>query len=170
MTAKATGHYTLKPDGLYLQFDRLFHAPIEEVWFSLTNRTAMQAWIGTYTGRPETGGVRFRMGFEGEEGEWQNVSILECGPPYRFLADSGPGPTGIRVFAHLREAGGMTTLTFGQKLPNPSDAAQMGPGWDYYLDRLMAAHAGRMMPEWEHYYPTLARHYEELHVPADAKR
>ncbi|HVL60646.1 MAG TPA: SRPBCC domain-containing protein, partial [Microbacterium sp.] len=82
MTAKATGHYTLKPDGLYLQFDRLFHAPIEEVWFSLTNPTAMQSWIGTYTGRPETGGVRFRMGFEGDEGEWQNVSILECGPPY----------------------------------------------------------------------------------------
>ena len=54
MTAKATGHYTLKPDGLYLQFDRLFHAPIEDVWFSLTNPTAMQAWIGTYTGRPET--------------------------------------------------------------------------------------------------------------------
>ena len=52
MTAKATGHYTLKPDGLYLQFDRLFHAPIEEVWFSLTNPTAMQAWIGTYTGGP----------------------------------------------------------------------------------------------------------------------
>ena len=99
MTAKATGHYTLKPDGLYLQFDRLFHAPIEEVWFSLTNPTAMQAWIGTYTGRPETGGVRFRMGFEGEEGEWENVSILECAPPHRFMADSGPGPTGIRVFA-----------------------------------------------------------------------
>ena len=33
----------------------------------------------------------------------------------------------------------------------------------------MAAHAGRTMPEWEHYYPTLARHYEELHVPAAAK-
>ena len=167
MTAKATGHYTLKPDGLYLQFDRLFHAPIEEVWFSLTNPTAMQAWIGTYTGRPETGGVRFRMGFEGEEGEWQNVSILECAPPHRFLADSGPGPTGIRVFCHLREAGGMTTLTFGQKLPNPADAAQMGPGWDYYLDRLMAAHAGHADARvGARTIPALAGHYEELHVPA----
>ena len=45
----------------------------------------------------------------------------------------------------------------------------MGPGWDYYLDRLMAAHAGRPMPEWEHYYPALAEHYQELHVPAGAK-
>ena len=92
MTAKATGHYTLKPDGLYLQFDRLFHAPIEEVWFTLTNPTAMQAWIGTYTGRPATGGVRFAW-VEGEEAEWQNVSILECGRALPLPRRLGPGPT-----------------------------------------------------------------------------
>ena len=89
MTAKPTGHYALKSDGLYLQFDRLFYAPIEDVWYSLTNPTAMQAWIGTYTGSPATGGVRFKMTFE-EGDEWQNVSILECQPPHRFLADSVP--------------------------------------------------------------------------------
>lgn len=168
MTAKATGHYMLKPDGLYLQFDRLFHAPIEDVWFSLTNPTAMQAWIGTYTGRPATGGVRFMMTFE-DNPEWQNVSILECDPPHRFLADSGPAPTGMRVFCHLVEGGGMTTLTLGQRLPNPADAASMGPGWDYYLDRLAAARASRPMPAWEEYYPALSRFYQELPVPDGAR-
>src|SRR4029453_17500425 len=128
MTAKPTGHFTLKPDGLYLQFDRLFHAPIEEVWFALTNPTAMQAWIGTYTGRPETGGVRFRMTFEGEGAEWENVSILECDAPHRFLAHSGEGATAMRVFCHLREAGGMTTLTFGQRLPRCPGPAGGGSG------------------------------------------
>jgi uncharacterized protein YndB with AHSA1/START domain len=169
MTAKPTGHFTLKPDGLYLQFDRLFHAPIEDVWFSLTNPAAMQSWIGTYTGRPETGGIRFRMTFEGEDAEWENVSILECAPPHRFLADSGPGPSGVRVFCHLVEGGGMTTLTLGQRLPDPADAATMGPGWDYYLDRLMCARAGRPMPAWEEYYPAFASHYREIPVP-DAAR
>jgi uncharacterized protein YndB with AHSA1/START domain len=169
MTAKATGHYTLKPDGLYLQFDRLFHAPIEDVWFSLTNPTAMQAWIGTYTGRPETGGIRFRMTFEGDAGEWQNVGILECDPPHRFLAHSGEGATAMRVFCHLREAGGMTTLTFGQRLANPTEAATMGPGWDYYLDRLAASRLGRELPDWDQYYPALAEHYQELHVPEGAR-
>ena len=168
MTAKPTGHYTLKPDGLYLQFDRLFHAPIEDVWFSLTNRNAMQAWIGTYTGRPETGGVRFRMTVE-EGAEWQDVSILECAPPHRFLADSGPGPKGMRVYCHLVEGGGMTTLTLGHRLQNPADAATMGPGWDFYLDRLSAARAGRPLPQWEQYYPAFAPHYRELRVP-DAAR
>lgn len=169
MTAKPTGHYTLKPDGLYLQFDRLFHAPIEDVWFSLTNPTAMQSWIGTYTGRPQTGGVRFRMTAE-EGSEWENVSILECQPPHRFLADSGPGPSGIRVFCHLVEGGGMTTLTLGQRLQNPADAASMGPGWDYYLDRLAAARSGRPLPEWEQYYPVFSSHYKELSIPDGARR
>ena len=169
MTAKPTGHYELKPDGLHLQFDRLFHAPIEDVWFSLTNPAAMQAWIGTYTGSPATGAVRFRMSAE-ENPEWQNVSILECAPPHRFVADSGPAPAGIRVFCHLKEAGGMTTLTFGQRLHVPADAATMGPGWDFYLDRLTAARAGRALPEWEQYYPAFAPHYRELPVPTGVVR
>lgn len=169
MTAKPTGHYTLKPDGLYLQFDRLFHAPIEDVWFSLVNPGAMPAWIGTYTGSPSTGGVRFRMNAEegAEAGEWQNVSILECAPPHRFLADSGP--EGIRVFCHLVEGGGMTTVTLGQRLASPSDAASVGPKWDYYLDRLAAVRAGRALPTRDQYEPALTMHYRDMHVP-DAAR
>lgn len=168
MTAKPTGHYVLKADGLYLQFDRLFHAPIEHVWHSLTNPNAMRAWIGTYTGRPATGGVRFLMEAEGAT-EWQNVSILECAPPHRFIADSGDGPTGIRVFCHLVERGGMTTLTLGQRVKDGSDAASIGPGWDYYLDRLIAARSGADMPEWDTYYPGFSPHYLELAIPAAAK-
>lgn len=172
MTAKPTGHYALKPDGLYLQFDRLFHAPIEDVWFSLTNATAMQAWIGTYTGRPATGGVRFMMTAEvelGAEPEWEDVAILECAPPHRFLADSGSGPTAMRVFCHLVEGGGMTTLTLANRLQSPADAASMGPGWDWYLDRLVAARARREMPAWETYYPAFSPYYRDLHVPAAAR-
>src|SRR5690349_16687212 len=121
MTAKPTGHYVLKADGLYLQFDRLFHAPIEDVWYSLTNPNAMKGWIGTYTGSPATGGVRFQMSEEGAE--WMNVSILECDAPHRFTADSGSGPSGVRVFCHLVEGGGMTTLTLGQRVKDGADAA-----------------------------------------------
>ena len=167
MTAKATGHYTLKPDGLYLQFDRLFHAPIEEVWFSLTNPTAMQAWIGTYTGRPETGGVRSH-GLRGRGGrlaerEHPRVRRRTASSPTRARARRASGCSATR------EAGGMTTLTFGQKLPNPGGCRADGARWDYYLDRPLAARAGRPLPEWEHYYPALAEHYQELHVPAGAK-
>ena len=128
----------------------------------------MRAWIGTYTGTPSTGGVRFRMTFEGEGAEWQNVTILECAAPHRFLADVGAGPTGSprllppprgrrHDHAHLRAAA-----------PEPRGRRDVGPGWDYYLDRLMAAaRARRTMPEWES-TTRPRRHYRGLHVPAPA--
>ncbi|GAA2030589.1 hypothetical protein GCM10009819_12910 [Agromyces tropicus] len=163
---RATGHYVRKDDGLYLQFDRLFHSPIEEVWYTLTNPTAMQAWIGTYTGTPSTGAVRFRM--SGEDAEWQNTSILECDAPYGFRADIGEGETSVRVFCHLREAGGMTTLTLGQRLRTPADATSVGPGWDFFLDRFAAARGGSAMPEWSDYDPGLVATYRSLHVPEGA--
>jgi uncharacterized protein YndB with AHSA1/START domain len=164
MTVKPTGHYQQRADGLYLQFDRLFHAPIEDVWYSLTNPTAMKSWIGTYTGRPATGAVRFQMTEEGAE--WINVTILECEAPHRFTADSGSGPAAMRVFCHLHEAGGMTTLTFGQLVKDDFDASSMGPGWDFYLDRLIAARRGAPLPAWESYYPAFRTYYADLTPPA----
>ncbi|BDZ54564.1 SRPBCC domain-containing protein [Agromyces marinus] len=160
---RATGHYVRKDDGLHLQFDRLFRSPIEEVWYTLTNPTAMQAWIGTYTGTPSTGAVRFRM--SGEGAEWQNTSILECDAPYGFRADIGEGEASVRVFCHLREAGGMTTLTLGQLLHSAADATSVGPGWDYFLDRLVATRAGTELPDWQQYDPGLVETYRGLHVP-----
>ncbi|MGX5695499.1 SRPBCC domain-containing protein [Agromyces soli] len=169
MSAKPTGHYELKSDGRYLQFDRLFHAPIEDVWYSLTNPTALRSWIGTYTGIPATGAVRFQMTAEGADAPWQNVSILECDPPHRFHLDVANEPHAWRLHCHLREAGGMTTLTFAQRLDESTPVAEIGPGWDYYLDRLHAARNGLALPAWESYYPAFAEHYRSLHVP-DAAR
>ncbi len=165
MSPKPTGRFAHRDDGLYLLLDRLFAAPIEDVWFSLTNPHEMQKWIGTYTGQPSTRGVKLRMTSE-PEAEWEYVSILECHAPHRFLAESREGPDQMRVFCHLREAGGMTTLTLGQRLHQASDAATIGPGWDYYLDRLIAARADKPLPEWEHYYPAHAGYYQRLVVPA----
>ncbi|PPL19690.1 SRPBCC domain-containing protein [Microterricola pindariensis] len=164
MSPKPTGRFAHRDDGLYLLLDRLFAAPIADVWFSLTNPHEMEKWIGTYTGQPYTGGVKFRMTSE-PEAEWEYVSILECHAPHSFLAESREGPDKMRVFCHLTEAGGLTTLTLGQRLHNPAEAATMGPGWDYYLDRLIAARAGKTLPEWEHYYPAHASYYKELVVP-----
>ena len=161
---RATGHYVRKDDGLYLQFDRLFHAPIEEVWYSLTNPNAMHAWIGTYTGIPSTGAVRFRM--SGDEAEWRNASVLLWDPPHRVRADIGEDESAIRVYCHLREAGGMTTLTLGHRLQSGADAKAIGPRCDYYLDRFAAVRAGRAMPEWTDYDPGLVDTYRALHVPA----
>jgi hypothetical protein len=42
------------------------------------------------------------------------------------------------------------------------DEAEVGVGWDYYLDRLIAARAGRPMPDWNDYHPAMIEHYQNL--------
>jgi hypothetical protein len=48
----------------------------------------------------------------------------------------GPGSARLRFTHHLDEA---------------ADPASVEPGWEYYLDRLVAARAGAPRPEWNDY-------------------
>jgi uncharacterized protein YndB with AHSA1/START domain len=164
MSARPTGRLAHHGDGVHLLLDRLFSAPIEDVWYSITNPTAMSQWIGTYTGDPKTGGVKFIMSAE-PDAQWEYVTIRECAPPHRFLAESGEEGAKMRVYCHLRESGGMTTLTLGQRVDANIDVADWGPGWDYYLDRLMAARAGAPLPAFETYHPAFCDYYRALVAP-----
>ena len=46
---------------------------------------------------------------------------------------------GWHLDLHLAEEDGITTLTFTQPGIDPVEAESVGPGWEYYLDRLVAA-------------------------------
>ncbi|GAB3120214.1 SRPBCC domain-containing protein [Glaciibacter psychrotolerans] len=165
MSTHPTGRLSQRPDGLYLMVDRLFNAPIEDVWFTLTRPAELEKWIGTYTGSPSTGAVKFLMSAE-EDAQWEYVSILECSAPHRFACDVGTGDDAWRLLVHLVEGDHMTTLTLGQRLRSKDEVATVGPGWDYYLDRMIAARAGQPLPEWQHYYPAHAQYYKELEMPS----
>ncbi len=69
-----------------------------------------------------------------------------------------------RLELDLAEAHGTTTLSFAQGLPRADMAENVGPGWEYYLDRLVAAEAGRSVAEvdWDAYYPALSSSYADL--------
>jgi uncharacterized protein YndB with AHSA1/START domain len=163
MMPQPTGRLVRKDDGVYVVLDRIFKAPIEDVWSYFSRSPRLSEWVGEYKGLPSTGALKFRMNAEGDNAEWGNVSILECDAPHRFAADVGPAGSSFRVFWHLKEASSHTTLTFGQRLRTPlKDDASMGVGWDYYLDRLLAVRAGKPMPDWNDYYPAMLDHYEIL--------
>jgi uncharacterized protein YndB with AHSA1/START domain len=162
--AHATGRFAHRADGLYLLFDRILTASAEHVWEGLTKPDALHGWIGTYTGSPRTGAVRFRMESR-HETQWEYVSILECTEFSRLVLDIGEGDEAWRVMAHLSEGSGKTVLTFGLRLDSPTEAATFGPVWDYYLDRFVASRTHHPLPPFNRYYPALKRHYEELIVP-----
>jgi uncharacterized protein YndB with AHSA1/START domain len=167
-SAHATGRFAHRKDGLYLLFDRIFSAAPESVWESLTKPDALHAWIGTYTGQPRTGAVRFRMESK-TDSQWEYVSILECTPFSRLALDMGEDEDAWRVSAHLSEGSGKTVLTFGLRLHSAAEAATFGPVWDYYLDRLVAARTHHPMPSFSRYYPALQEHYRNLIVPERAR-
>jgi len=152
-------------DAPHLVLTRRFAAPAADVWLDLTDSDRLERWIGRWEGDPASGSIVFFMTAEGEDVPGEAYTILECDPPRRFAGDTA---SGWRLWFELAESGGETTLTFGQRLSPTDDIGSIGPGWEYYLDRLVAAQAG-VDPgsiEWDHYYPVLQGEYERL-VAAD---
>lgn len=138
-----------------LVFTRTFRAPVDDVWAACTEPERMERWIGTWSGDPASGEVVFRMTAEGADVPEEVYLVQACEPPHRFVvrardaASFSPDGSGPQVhWEHtlsLAEADGVTTLTFTQAVPagqvGVDMVASVGPGWDYYLDRLVAAHA-----------------------------
>jgi hypothetical protein len=44
-------------------------------------------------------------------------------------------------------------------LDEEAKSEEIGPGWEYYLDRLAAAMNGSPVPDWDDYWPSLGSAY-----------
>jgi hypothetical protein len=67
-----------------------------------------------------------------------------------------------RLAAHLTEADGVTELRFVQHLDPGADVAEVGPGWEYYLDNLVASREGGQLPDFDDYDPAQRPYYASL--------
>ncbi len=166
MTANPTGIRETRQGRDSVVFTRTFRAPIEEVWAAVTESGRLERWIGTWTGDPSTGTVVFRMNAEGDDVQDEAFTIHRCEPP-RVLAVSSPAAADeapFDVLLELSEDAGTTTLTFSQVMTDPEVAAGVGPGWDYYLDRLVAAETGADVAaiDFDDYHPSQSDHYRAL--------
>jgi uncharacterized protein YndB with AHSA1/START domain len=165
-TPTATGRKEVRDDGTYVVLTRTFHAPVEHVWAAVTESDRLARWIGRWDGDPAEGHVTFRMVFEGDGHPAERMAIEECVPPHHLvLTTTSPGPDGRTESWTLRldlaETGGVTTFTFAQSVPSPDVADSVGPGWDFYLDRMTLAEAGQdpASLDFDDYYPRLSEHY-----------
>lgn len=131
-----------------------------EAWQFLTDSELTEQWFGPWEGDGRAGGaVRVRMRFEEHEPAI-SMKILACDGP-RFLAlqaDSEVG--GWRLELHLEADGDEDALlTFVHHLEADDAVGEIGPGWEYYLDLLVAATEGTERPGWDQYYPALREAY-----------
>lgn len=90
-------------------------------------------------------------------------TIHACEAPHRLVLGTGPGwVVTLTVEADGEDA---SVLTLSQDMDDPEFAAMVGPGWEFYLDRLGAARAGRDVDEIAFepgYVPGQSNHYRGL--------
>ena len=166
ITPRATGRHDDREGTPYLVFERTFRAPIVDVWAAVTEPERLERWIGTWSGDPASGAIAFRMTAEGEDVPEEEIVIDECVEPTRLVMRSATPDDPQRLWrweVTLAEADGVTTLTFAQEVTNAAIAESVGPGWDYYLDRLVTAETGGDLAtiDFDAYYPALAAHYRD---------
>ena len=108
------------------------------------------------------------------------VEVVRCEPP-RLIVRTGPdgwvltvrieyggGDGGHHLGADDRDDDGDddgVTLALEHRIADAASAADIGPGWDYYLDRLVEAESGRdpeSLSFERDYHPALSGHYRAL--------
>ncbi|GAA1923790.1 hypothetical protein GCM10009775_15170 [Microbacterium aoyamense] len=152
-------------DAPHLVLTRQLDVSVHDAWRDLTESARLERWIGRWEGDPQTGSVTFFMTAEGEDIPGEAYAIETCEPPRRF---AGTTASGWHLWFELAASDGKTTLAFGHRLNPTDDVGSIGPGWEYYLDRLVCAQAGVDCGSivWDDYYPALQGEYERL-VAAD---
>jgi len=159
-TREPTGYLSTGVIGPELIITRRIPFVIDAVWNQITDPALLGTWYGTYEGDPATGTVVLTTREAPEQPG--DVRIQHCEAP-NALAVTLESPAGDWVLAvTLNAAGEETDLEFRQRLDDLGyEAADIGPGWEYYLDRLIVALEGGDPDSlrWEDYHPVLCAHY-----------
>lgn len=154
-------------DGTRLALTRTFQAPIDDVWASIVEPERTRRWFAEWWGDPGPGKtITFRMVFEGDDAPASEMLIERCEPPSLLLVSSTDEHGTMRLEVRLAEGSGVTELTLIQHLDDPQAVGEMGPGWEYYLDRLVSSREGTPEPSFDDYYPVQKQYYENLRLRA----
>ena len=158
-TPRASGY--LAPSGAVV-FPRRLPLSREEAWAAVTDPARTARWIGSWSGDPASGTVEMTMCAE-EGSPAETVGVLRCEAPNLVVVRIGPD--GWVVTVRIEGDDDEVTISLEQDIADAESASDIGPGWDFYLDRLVEAEAGRdpealrFSPD---YHPALADHYRAL--------
>jgi uncharacterized protein YndB with AHSA1/START domain len=158
-----TGRYD--PSSRSLVLERRFAASIDDVWLSITESARLARWYGTWTGDPSSGSVMVTMTAEAEPVPPTRHVIEECEPPRLLEVTSTDDHGSWRLRVELSETTDGTVLVFRQMAIDPGAAADVGPGWEWYLDRLVASVTGDEppgLPAFESEYMPLSGAYSAM--------
>ncbi|WP_127125142.1 SRPBCC family protein [Georgenia sp. SYP-B2076] len=159
---RPTGTLTQAPAGRVLSLRRTLADPPETVWATLTESDRTARWFGSWTGTPGAGNtIQVAMSFE-EGSDPVDVRIVACEAPrhLEMTVDNPAGGWHLEVW--LTGSDGGTSVELVHHLPEDAPVAEIGPGWEYYLDNFVAAHTGGPAVSFDDYYPAQRDYYAGL--------
>jgi uncharacterized protein YndB with AHSA1/START domain len=143
-----------------LVLTRTFRAPITDVWASITESERTARWFGPWQGDAGPGRTIKVQMVQEESKPWMDMTIDACEPPRRLAVSSVDDYGAWHLEMELAESAGVTELRFTQHLTGTEDVGDVGTGWEYYLDLLVAARDGGPAPKWDDYYPAMKEHFQ----------
>ena len=155
-----TGILRRTAGGVDLELTRTFRASREDVWASLTESDRTAGWYGPWE-RLSKNMVRVQMVFE-EGKPWSELKIDACEEPTHLAVSTSKADGGWKLEVTLTESDGTTTLSFVHHLTGTTSIGDIGPGWEYYLDMLVASREHRPLPSFDRYYPAQENYYCSL--------
>lgn len=162
MNRPPTGELLRTGTGSDLVLTRTFRAPAEDVWASITDPDRTARWFGPWEGDAAPGRtIKVQLAFE-EQAPWVQMRIEACDRPRRLALSTTDESGTWRIELLLSEADGQTRLRFVQHLDTEEQLGEIGPGWEYYLDMLVAARDGSPKPDFDAYYPAMKPYFTEL--------
>lgn len=154
--------------GVALVVARTLPVSTADAWAFVTEPERTAAWFGPWTGEARAG-AEIDIVLAAEEGApTTRVTIAECEPGrrVRLLADDEHGSWDLSLEVAEAEAGvdapRAATVTLIHRLDDVSGVGDIGPGWEFYLDRLAAAVDGSASLPFDAYYPAQREHYVGL--------
>ena len=155
-----TGLLRAVDQGFDLVMTRSLPVELAAAWAWLTESENTARWIGRWKGTGAQGEtVKLQMGFE-EVTTWSDVKIEDCRAPHYLRISTIESSGSWELSVELTALGQGTELSFVHHGLAPAAAVDIGPGWEYYLDQLLASITGDPLPVWDDYYPGQREYFQ----------
>lgn len=153
-------------------FVRTFDVSAEQVWAMISRSELTARWFGTFDGDPAEGHVMVSMNAEGDDNTTPiRYSVDRCEPPRLLQVSSSTDVGDWDLELRVEPSGSGSTLALSHLVTDPASIDSIGPGWEYYLDRLAAAIAGTDpgAVDWADYFPAMQPYYRQIQEQLSAR-
>jgi uncharacterized protein YndB with AHSA1/START domain len=145
-----------------LVLTRRFRASVEDVWTSITDPASTARWFGRWEGTPGVGNeIKIQMAFE-DGAPWLAKKIEACEAPHRLVLTSVGSSFTSKLELAIKTTNDGCELEFIQHAINRAMVGEVGPGWEYYLDALVASRDDATRPKFDSYYPAQKAYFMGL--------